>query len=408
MTPAEELAAAVKRSDARQVAAILERHPALHATLNDAMPGGQFGATPLIAAVQQRSVEMIDVLLRAGADINEKSHWWAGGFSVLDSAADKDDGLTELLIERGAVVNAHTASRLGRLDRLAELVAADPEAVHPRGGDGQTPLHVAPTVAIARFLLDHGADIDARDVDHESTPAQYLIRDHQDVVCYLVTRGCRTDILMAAALGDLALVRAHLDRDPASVRTTVSEQDFPKQHPHSGGTIYNWTLDRHSTAHLVARRFGHDEVFRLLMDRSPAELQLAVACELGDDTAVNALIESRPNLARELSDADRSRLAHAAQANNHDAVRLMLSAGWPVDARGQHGATALHWAAFHGNVQMVREILRYGPPLEATDADYSGTPLGWAMHGSTGSWHFRTGDYPAVMDALTQAGARPA
>lgn len=56
----------------------------------------------------------------------------------------------------------------------------DAGVVHARGGDGQTPLHCASTAQIAAFLLDHGADIDARDVDHESTPAQYMVSDRQD------------------------------------------------------------------------------------------------------------------------------------------------------------------------------------------------------------------------------------
>ena len=77
-----------------------------------------------------------------------------------------------------------------------------------------TPLHVAPTTGVAEYLLEHGADIDARDVDHESTPAQYMLDDRQDVARYLISRGCQTDILMATALGDLDLVRKHLDADP--------------------------------------------------------------------------------------------------------------------------------------------------------------------------------------------------
>ena len=65
------------------------------------------------------------------------------------------------------------------MPKLTELVAADPAVVHARGGDGQTPLHFASTVEIAEFLLANGAEIDARDVDHESTPAQYMLRVDQ-------------------------------------------------------------------------------------------------------------------------------------------------------------------------------------------------------------------------------------
>ena len=69
----------------------------------------------------------------------------------------------------------------------------------------------------------------------------------------------------------------------------------------------------------------------------------------------------------------------------------------------------MHWAAFHGNVVMAEVILRFHPPLDATDADHQGTPLDWAIHGSENGWHCETGDYGATAEALIQAGAtRPA
>jgi ankyrin repeat protein len=96
----------------------------------------------------------------------------------------------------------------------------------------------------------------------------------------------------------------------------------------------------------------------------------------------------------------------AAQSNNTNAVRLMLAAGWPVVVRGEHGGTPLHWAAWHGNVAMVREIVRYNPPLDLRGDDHDLPALGWALHGSEHGWHRKTGDYPAVVDALLIAGAK--
>jgi ankyrin repeat protein len=381
---------------------VLERYPALRARLNDTMPGLHFGATPLLAAVPYSNRAMIDVLLEAGADINQKSHWWAGGFGVLDN----DRGMAPFLIERGARVDVHAAATLGMMDVLKRLVRADPALVHARGGDGQTPLHVAQTIDVAKWLLDHGADIDARDVDHESTPAQYMIRDRQELARFLVSRGCHTDILMAAALGDLALVRKHLDADPACIRMFVADEWFPKRDPRAGGCIYLWTLGQLATPHSVAREFGHEEVFRLLMERTPEALKLALACDLGDEATFRQLLAARPNLAASLSDEDGKHLVRAAQSNNTNAVRLMLAAGWPVVVRGQHGGTPLHWAAWHGNAEMVREILRYHPPLDLRGDDHDLPALGWALHGSEHGWHRKTGDYPAVVDALLAAGAK--
>lgn len=400
--PMEALGAALKTRRTEPVAEVLSRFPSVKARLDEPVPGGDFGATALIVAVRQANRELVDLLLGGGATINQRSHWWAGGFHVLED----DHGLADFLIARGATLDAKSASQLGRIDDLAALLAANPGAVNLRGGDGQTPLHVAPTVAIAELLLRHGAAIDALDVDHESTPAQYLVRSHPDVARFLVERGARTDILLVAALGDLERVRGWLDADADSVRCTVSERYFPKRNLHAGGHIYTWALGQGKTAHGVAHESGHHEVFRLLMDRSPDSLRLVVACESGDETLVTAMLQAQPDLVPKLSEDEQRRLPMAAESNNADAVRLMLKAGWPVGTVGRHGATALHWAGFHGNVEMARAILPSDPPLEARSKDFSQTPLDWTIYGSVNGWHVKHGDYAGVLDLLLDAGAK--
>jgi ankyrin repeat protein len=158
---------------------------------------------------------------------------------------------------------------------------------------------------------------------------------------------------------------------------------------------------------VVAREFGHDEVFRLLMERTPDELQLALACELGDEPMVTSLLGRRPDLVQTLGAAELRRVADAARDNNTAAVRLMLEAGWPAEARGQHGGTPMHWAAWHGNTEMTRDLLRHRAPLEVTDSDYGGTPLSWAVYGSVHGWRCQSGDYSGTVEELLKAGARP-
>lgn len=396
--------AAVVDDDVDRVRELLGRHAELRAQLDLPAPGLPFGTIPLLPLVQAGRREMVDVFLKAGADINARSDWWAGGFGVLDLCVP---AMAPFLIERGAIVDAHAASRLGMPDRLRELVAADPAVVHARGGDGQTPLHFASSVEAAAFLLDHGADIDALDIDHESTPAQWMVRDRQDVARFLVGRGCRVDLLMAAALGDIERVRRLLDADPALVRMSVRSRWFPRRDPRAADTIYVWTLGANKSAHAIAREFGHDEILRLLMERSPAPLRLAVAFEIGDEAMVRSLLGADPDLVRSLTDEDRPGLCDAAERNRPDSVRLMLEAGWPVDVRGRHGGTPLHWAAWHGDVGMVREILRHAPPLETKDRDFDATPMGWAIHASKHGWHPDQGDYAGTVEALLRAGAKP-
>ena len=172
LEPGEMLCAAIRASDAGKAAQVLERYPELKAQLNEPLAGYGAGMQVIIAAVQRSDRKSIDVLLHAGADINARSHWWAGGIGVLDECSHEMAGF---LIDRGAVLDAHSAARLGILEKLRDLVTADPGVVRARGSNGQTPLHFASSVEIAAYLLDHGAEIDARDVDHESTAAQYMV-----------------------------------------------------------------------------------------------------------------------------------------------------------------------------------------------------------------------------------------
>ncbi len=411
LSPAEALTAAIRDTDAPRVARLLERHPALRAVIDDPLANYGHGQHALFAAVQRSDRATIDVLLRAGANILKRTEWWAGGFGVLD---DCDPAMVEFLIDRGARLDAHSAARLGMTAALRSLVAADPDLVRARGGDGRTPLHFASTVEIAEFLLANGAEIDARDLNHESTPAQHMVRveqrrhyphDRQDVARYLVSRGCRTDLLMAAALGDAEQARRHLDTDPDCIRMRVSEEYFPKLDPRAAGTIYIPLLGAGSTPHAVARDFGHEGIYQMLMERTPHDLKLALAAELGDEAVFQEFLMKRPELMKSLAERQPEKLPNAARSNNTAAVRLMLSAGWPVDTPGEMGATALHWAAFNGNSEMTRDILRFHPTLELRSRDHEATALGWAIFGSGNSWHRDSGDFAGTVRALLEAGA---
>ena len=154
---------------------------------------------------------------------------------------------------------------------LVALIAGDPSRVHAKGGDGKQPLHYARTIQIARFLLEHGAGIDALDEDHDSTPAQHLIGDRPEVAGFLVARGAGSDLLLAAALGDVVLVRRHLDADPGAIAMRVDQDWFPMiDTAPNGGHIYHWTLGFRVSAFDVARKRGH----RVLACCSSARVRL--------------------------------------------------------------------------------------------------------------------------------------
>jgi ankyrin repeat protein len=389
---------AFHEDDAPALRKIIEDFPELKAKISE--PISHFDSPPI---VHVRSRAMLDVMLDAGADINAKSKWWAGGFGLLDQANPE---LAAYAIERGARVTVHSAARLGMFAQLRELVEANPELVHAPGGDGQRPLHFASTIEIAEFLLDHGAEIDARDVDHESTAAQYLVKSRPAVCRFLIQRGCYTDILMAAALGDTELASKLLDVDPECIGMRVSDEYFPMISPKNGGTIYQWVLGWYVSAPQIAKSFGHTELFSFLMDRCPADEKLLNGCWLHDEPLVKSLLAAQPNLAATLSANGQRQLAHAARNGDMTAVRLMIAAGLPVvDVFSQHHATPLHWAAWHGNVELIRVILTRNPELENIDNQYETTPLHWAIFGSEHGWTPGQGDYAGAVEALLDAGA---
>jgi ankyrin repeat protein len=410
--PVEALTAAIKANNPSLVRDVLVRHPSLKSRINEPLPNYSFDTPPIVAAVQKENREIIDLLLNAGADVNQRTRWWAGSFGVLDCASS---GLADYLISRGAVIDIHAAARLGKIDHVRELLAADPQLVDARGGDGQLPLHFAATVEIAALLLDHGANINARDIDHESTAAQYMSCSRQylewrepyrhDVARFLISRGAHTDILMASAIGDLALVERILNHDPETIRTTVSERYFPKLDPKSGGSIYNFGFGWTKSPHMVAHQFQHPEVFALLMQRSPNWLRLINAAEVCDEPYFQRILIDHPQLFQKLSTNAARRIIGVALRNNTRAAHQLLSAGWPAGAAMDNGQTALHFAAWHGNVEMVRDLITHNAPVNVFEAEHGGSPLAWALHGSLHSWEREKGDYPAVTRALLIAGA---
>ena len=124
--------------------------------------GENKGFTPLILAAHFGKAEIVRVLLKAGADITEKT---SDGLSILHCIARSPAGnkaVTELLIAKGSDVNARYTPK---------------ESVESQGA---TPLHAAVAkgnAAVAEVLIKKGADVNAKLSMNNYTPlhlaAQY-------------------------------------------------------------------------------------------------------------------------------------------------------------------------------------------------------------------------------------------
>lgn len=382
------------------VAKLLEDHRATFAALvSEGCSAMQF-----FAAV--RSVEMADLFLRHGLTVEAISAWWAPGFGLNGMSS----AVAEHLVGRGAVLTPHAAAALGLVGRLRALLDHEPALVHAKGGDGCRPLHFSRDVGTAGLLVERGAELDARDDDHDSTPGQWRIGDAPPVTRFLLERGAQPDIFMAAGLGDLELARKRVAGNPACTTYRIGNNrgPFPGIGVEArGGTIYQWTLGFNASPHEIAFKRGRLELFEFLMGNTPPRQKLLVACMLADRPMAEAMVAQFPELIRELDQEDRALLAKCCWETNlnREAVRLMLDLGFPVDApESNHGYLPLHNAAWCGDPELVELLLQRGHPVDRRDPTYHSTALGFAIHSCVVAKRHPASNFPRVVLLLLAAG----
>jgi ankyrin repeat protein len=304
----------------------------------------------------------------------------------------------------------HEAARAGQTHQLAEMLAIDPSLIDAKGMDARNPLHCAGTVAVAALLLEHGARIDARDEDHDSTPAQWRIGESPEVARFLLERGAKADIFLAAALGDLALAERLIaeDRDCLAHRIGKAPEFPPIGHEGRGGTIYQWTLGFNSYPHQIALMKGHQAIFDFLYAESDTSTRFLVNCVLARRAEAEAIAKKHSEIVPELPDVDRELVAkYCWETNtNYNAVKLMLDLGFPVaHPERSHGYTPLHNAAWAGSGDLVELLIACGHPVDIRDLAYDATPLGYALHDCLVEKRHPEGEFARVAKALLEAGS---
>jgi ankyrin repeat protein len=398
-----EFAKAFGGHDAAAVRTLFRQHPEFLGRIND--PVFPFDSPAIVCYAGDEA--MVDVLLELGADPNRRSGWWAGGFHALHSATP---ATADKLIAAGAVPDACAAAHLDRPALLSQLIESAPARVHERGGDGQTPLHFARSREVIDLLLAAGADIDARDVDHRATPAQWMLDRRRgagryELARYLVDRGASADIFLAAALGLTDRLRTLLEQDPTRLDLRTSRGEYGEQPP-SSYHIYFWTIGDSRSPLDVAAQFEQTEALEVLLAAASPLQRFLFACRSADEGAARRLMEEHPDVVTTMPrDAHRT-LADAAWSGAHDAVRLMLALGFDPTVTGHDAGTPLHLAAWEGSKESVAALLEHpqaGALISARDRHYGATPLGWCCHGSLHG--NRTHDHPGVARLLLDAGA---
>ncbi len=250
------------------------------------------------------------------------------------------------------------------------------------------------------MLIDRGADIEVRDVDHESTPVQYHV-NHPEILRVLLRHGAKPDIYTAVVLDDVDLLKQILSDEPDAINAHVGAAPF-NTNPSDGGHIYVYYLGPNkSPLHVAIERGKKAVLAELLKLVSPAR-RLIAAAWMEDSEAVAEILAAHPNLGRDMGPEARA-IADAAQVGKVETVRLLLEAGLDPVAPGLDSGSALHTASWFGYVDVVK-ILIGRVPIDLKDATHGSSPLSWALHGSANCRNPK-GDYVAVVEILLKAGA---
>ncbi|XP_076129143.1 kinase D-interacting substrate of 220 kDa B isoform X1 [Alosa pseudoharengus] len=303
------------------------------------------GQTPLMLAAEQGSLEIIQELIRRGANVNlDDVDCWS---ALICAAKEGHVDVVKELLESSAYIEHRDmggwtalmwAAYKGRVEVTQVLLEneANPNttghqySVYPiiwAAGRGHS--------EIVHLLLKHGAKVNCSD-KYGTTPLIWASRKgHYDCVMHLLENGADVDqegansmtaLIVAVKGGYTEVVKELLKRNP---NVNMTDKDG-------------------NTALMIAAKEGYTEIVQDLLD---AGTYVNIPDRSGDTVLIGAV-----------------------RGGHVEIVRALLHKYADIDIRGQDNKTALYWAVEKGNATMVRDILQCNPDTETTTKDGE-TPL---------------------------------
>jgi ankyrin repeat protein len=253
----------------------------------------------------------------------------------------------------------------GPLDDVRALLLAVPALVnavgpHPFWGGRPQALHVA--IESGRrdtfdLLLENGANVNGVNDGYDLwSPLMLAInRERTEMRDELMRRGARVGLLEALMLGD-----------DQKVEPLLAGDTLPEISP-NGGSLLAFARTTRAIDRLLALG-AKTEVKGV--EASPAEY-----ARLGDLETLTRLAAENPSV----SQLDSVMMA-AVDFRHYDVVQWLLANGGNPNARDEARSkqTALHSAAWNGDLRMVQMLVAAGADPSARDEQYDGTPLGFA------------------------------
>ena len=341
---------------------------------------GFMGHTPLILAAEEGATEIMRILLRPGLDAGtsadgedkEAASTPSIGSGALFTAIENDDvEMVRLLVEAGADVNAaegfggntplHEAVEKGDAEIVKILVAAGAD-VNAEGFMGHTPLILAAeegATEIMRILLrpglDAGTSADGEDKEAASTPSigsgalfTAIENDDVEMVRLLVEAGA--DVNAAEGFGGNTPLHEAVEKGDAEIVKILV----------AAGADVNAEGFMSRTPLTLATEEGATEIVQILLGPGP---EAGTSADEEDKEAASA-----PSIGS-------GALFTAIENGNVALVRLLVEAGADVNAaEGFGGNTPLHEAVEQGDAEIVKILVAAGADVNA-EGFMSRTPL---------------------------------
>ncbi|RFU34004.1 hypothetical protein B7463_g2338, partial [Scytalidium lignicola] len=308
---------------------------------------GPWGNNQLILAVHNEDMETLKVLLDHGADINGTGEFGTTALTV--AIARRSIPVMKLLLSRGADARIDDAfKKAAQYDNGPELLKVLLDA-GAEGVSSQSCVASAAQAGNSRsivILVEAGADIEAKG-DWGNSPIIYAVRSGKlEALKTLLDLGA--DINATGEFGTTPLTTAIAGDNVEMIQHLVSRRA-------------DATMDN-SIAKAAGRPESH--VYLKILRDGGAEGFLsqpcvAAAAEAGNEKSISLLLDAGADIEAKGAWGN-GPLNFAARSGRVGVIKLLLDRGAHIDAPGEYGKTGLISAIERDNLEMVKLLVDRG------------------------------------------------
>lgn len=326
------------------------------------------GKIPLHLAAYHGHTEIVEILIKNGADVNKKDY---------DKPDEFKPGLLNFIvylfsptppyIAKKFVADGRTALHIAAYQghtKIVEILIKNGAFINASDDDGITPLHLASLnghTEIVEMLLKHNADAEKVNIERESALHIAANLGYTEIVDILLEHNVYAEkgniegdgaLHLASLNGHTEIVKKLLEYNPCNLTTLIST--FHDLFPYSLKRLLGCKVNVNGAAndytralHLAAAQ-GHTEIVETLIKNG------AYIDHINIDWLTPLHIASMENRA--------------------EVVKILLENNVHINKHSLRQGSALHIAAYHGHTEIAEILIKNGADINKLD-DHGRTPF---------------------------------